>query len=179
MTAAPATRWPIPLPWATCTSLNCTTWSTIRFTRVRPARTPSLRSSLWAARLSSAASASATVKSDDVVGRVKTYEAIVKGENIPEPGVPESFKVLIKELQSLALDIKVLSEDKQEIIMREIDDDDEPAQLDVNIDGDEDQPIDVPADFDEDEVSDDSLDLDDFDLGDLPSLDDDSLDDDF
>ncbi|MDY4200377.1 MAG: DNA-directed RNA polymerase subunit beta, partial [Candidatus Fimadaptatus sp.] len=120
-----------------------------------------------------------TVKSDDVVGRVKTYEAIVKGENIPEPGVPESFKVLIKELQSLALDIKVLSEDKQEIIMREIDDDDEPAQLDVNIDGDEDQPIDVPADFDEDEVSDDSLDLDDFDLGDLPSLDDDSLDDDF
>ena len=53
-----------------------------------------------------------TVKSDDVVGRVKTYEAIVKGENIPEPGVPESFKVLIKELQSLALDIKVLSEDR-------------------------------------------------------------------
>ena len=56
-----------------------------------------------------------TVKSDDVVGRVKTYEAIVKGENIPDPGVPESFKVLIKELQSLALDIKVLSTDKQEI----------------------------------------------------------------
>jgi DNA-directed RNA polymerase subunit beta len=56
-----------------------------------------------------------TVKSDDVVGRVKTYEAIVKGENIPEPGVPESFKVLIKELQSLCLDVKVLSEERQEI----------------------------------------------------------------
>ena len=55
-----------------------------------------------------------TVKSDDVVGRVKTYEAIVKGENIPEPGVPESFKVLIKELQSIGLDIKVLTEDAQE-----------------------------------------------------------------
>ena len=49
-----------------------------------------------------------TVKSDDVVGRVKTYEAIVKGENIPEPGVPESFKVLIKELQALCLDVKVI-----------------------------------------------------------------------
>ena len=65
-----------------------------------------------------------TVKSDDVVGRVKTYEAIVKGENIPDPGVPESFKVLIKELQSLALDIKVLSTDKQEIIIRELEDED-------------------------------------------------------
>ena len=64
-----------------------------------------------------------TVKSDDTIGRVKTYEAIVKGENIPDPGVPESFKVLIKELQSLALDIKVLSEDKQEIEIRELEDD--------------------------------------------------------
>ncbi len=64
-----------------------------------------------------------TVKSDDVVGRVKTYEAIVKGENVPEPGVPESFKVLIKELQSLGLDVKVLSEDDQEIEIKEIDDD--------------------------------------------------------
>ena len=54
-----------------------------------------------------------TVKSDDMVGRVKTYEAIVKGENIREPGVPESFKVLIKELQSLALDVKVLSDDER------------------------------------------------------------------
>ena len=51
-----------------------------------------------------------TVKSDDVVGRVKTYEAIVKGENVPEPGVPESFKVLIKELQSLGMDVKILSD---------------------------------------------------------------------
>lgn len=65
-----------------------------------------------------------TVKSDDVVGRVKTYEAIVKGENIPEPGVPESFKVLIKELQSIGLDIKVLSEDAQEIMINDSDDDD-------------------------------------------------------
>ncbi len=60
-----------------------------------------------------------TVKSDDIVGRVKTYEAIVKGENIPEPGIPESFKVLIKELQSLALDIKILSSEKEEIELKE------------------------------------------------------------
>jgi DNA-directed RNA polymerase subunit beta len=65
-----------------------------------------------------------TVKSDDVVGRVKAYEAIVKGQNIPEPGIPESFKVLIKELQSLALDVKVLSEDNREIEIRESIDDD-------------------------------------------------------
>ncbi len=69
-----------------------------------------------------------TVKSDDVVGRVKTYEAIVKGENVPEPGVPESFKVLIKELQSLALDVKILSEDEEEIAMRESDEDDDTAE---------------------------------------------------
>ena len=66
-----------------------------------------------------------TVKSDDVVGRVKTYEAIVKGHNIPAPGVPESFKVLIKELQSLCLDIRVLDKDKQEIQLREMDDDED------------------------------------------------------
>ncbi len=60
-----------------------------------------------------------TVKSDDVVGRVKTYEAIVKGENVPEPGVPESFKVLIKELQSLGLDVKLYSEDNQELELKE------------------------------------------------------------
>lgn len=60
-----------------------------------------------------------TVKSDDVVGRVKTYEAIVKGENIPEPGIPESFKVLIKEMQSLALDVKVLTDENQEIEIKE------------------------------------------------------------
>lgn len=72
-----------------------------------------------------------TVKSDDVVGRVKTYEAIVKGENIPDPGVPESFKVLIKELQSLGLDVKILSSDEEEIEMREIDDDDDMNQVDT------------------------------------------------
>jgi DNA-directed RNA polymerase subunit beta len=60
-----------------------------------------------------------TVKSDDVVGRVKTYEAIVKGENIPEPGIPESFKVLIKEMQSLGLDVKVLSDEIEEIDLKE------------------------------------------------------------
>ena len=74
-----------------------------------------------------------TVKSDDIVGRVKTYEAIVKGENIPEPGVPESFKVLLKELQSLALDIRVLREDQTEVEIKEcIEDVDD---LNVNIDG--------------------------------------------
>lgn len=66
-----------------------------------------------------------TVKSDDVVGRVKAYEAIVKGNNIPEPGVPESFKVLIKELQSIGLDIRVLSGDSKEIIIHDDDDDDD------------------------------------------------------
>ncbi len=65
-----------------------------------------------------------TVKSDDIVGRVKTYEAIVKGTNIPSPGVPESFKVLLKELQSLSLDIRVMDSMKNEIIIRELEDDD-------------------------------------------------------
>ncbi len=76
-----------------------------------------------------------TVKSDDVVGRVKTYEAIVKGENIPEPGVPESFKVLVKELQSLCLDVKVLSEEEGEVEIREGDDEADYRRLDVNIEG--------------------------------------------
>jgi DNA-directed RNA polymerase subunit beta len=62
-----------------------------------------------------------TVKSDDVVGRVKTYEAIIKGENIPEPGIPESFKLLLKELQSLALDVRVLREDGTEVEIKEDD----------------------------------------------------------
>ena len=75
-----------------------------------------------------------TVKSDDVVGRVKTYEAIVKGENIPEPGVPESFKVLIKELQSIGLDIKVLSEDAQEIVIHDDDDDISATARDLDLD---------------------------------------------
>ena len=61
-----------------------------------------------------------TVKSDDIIGRVQTYEAIVKGENIPEPGIPESFKVLIKEMQSLALDVRVLSENNEEIELKEV-----------------------------------------------------------
>ena len=68
-----------------------------------------------------------TVKSDDVVGRVQTYEAIVKGDNIPDPGVPESFKVLIKELQTLGLDVKMLSSDKEEIDLRGLEEDDEPT----------------------------------------------------
>ncbi len=66
-----------------------------------------------------------TYKSDDVVGRVKTYEAIVKGEPIPKPGVPESFRVLVKELQALGLDMKVLDQDKQEIELRDMDDEDD------------------------------------------------------
>ena len=60
-----------------------------------------------------------TVKSDDVIGRVKTYEAIIKGDNIPEPGIPESFKVMLKELQSLGLDVKVLNEDHEEVELKE------------------------------------------------------------
>jgi DNA-directed RNA polymerase subunit beta len=64
-----------------------------------------------------------TIKSDDVLGRVKVYEAIVKGENIPEPGIPESFKVLIKEMQSLCLNVEVLSAEGEEIEMKEIDED--------------------------------------------------------
>ena len=60
-----------------------------------------------------------TVKSDDVTGRVKTYEAIIKGDNIPEPGIPESFKVLLKEFQSLGLDVRVLKEDGEEIELGE------------------------------------------------------------
>ena len=124
-----------------------------------------------------------TVKSDDIVGRVKTYEAIVKGTNIPAPGVPESFKVLIKELKSLALDIKVLDRDKNEIIIRELDDDDldmdstPSARLDEE-GGERDQPAaaqedgkpeaaeeDVEVDFSmDDELDDFDMDLGDDDL---------------
>ena len=77
-----------------------------------------------------------TVKSDDIVGRVQTYEAIVKGENIPEPGIPESFKVLIKEMQSLALDVRVLTEDNKELQLREMSDADDNTGIDsmLNID---------------------------------------------
>lgn len=72
-----------------------------------------------------------TVKSDDVVGRVKTYEAIVKGESVPEPGVPESFKVLIKELQSLGMDVKMLTIDEEEIELRDLDEDDDIPAADA------------------------------------------------
>jgi len=83
-----------------------------------------------------------TVKSDDVVGRVKTYEAVVKGDNVPEPGVPESFKVLIKELQSLALDVKVLNENEQEIEIKDDDDDVTVTakELDLDIAGEVEEP---------------------------------------
>ena len=124
-----------------------------------------------------------TVKSDDVVGRVKTYEAIVKGKNIPEPGVPESFKVLIKELQALCLDIKVCDADGQEIIIREMDDEDEEEEerredeRDLRDTGDMAELADDEEDGDED--GDSLLDgLDDFDVEDIPDIEDISLDDD-
>ncbi|NLX78238.1 MAG: DNA-directed RNA polymerase subunit beta [Clostridiaceae bacterium] len=102
-----------------------------------------------------------TVKSDDVVGRVKTYEAIVKGENVPEPGIPESFKVLIKELQSLALDVKVYSEEQAEIEIKESVDDDYD-DLDVNLEGREDEEILPPEDgYDSDEFIDDEFSIED------------------
>ena len=90
-----------------------------------------------------------TVKSDDIVGRVKTYEAIVKGENVPEPGVPESFRVLIKELQSLGLDIKVLSDTNEEIQIGEMIDDDDTTPIDVNMSGLEDVPDMAPMENDD------------------------------
>ena len=111
-----------------------------------------------------------TVKSDDVVGRVKTYEAIVKGENVPEPGIPESFKVLIKELQSLCLDVKVYSEEKEEIAIKESVED-ELEELNVNIEGREDEaPL---SDYDEigDDILEDEIDIEDFDLTDLSTAD--------
>ena len=107
-----------------------------------------------------------TVKSDDVVGRVKTYESIVKGENVPEPGIPESFKVLIKELQSLALDVKVYSEEREEITLKESVED-ELEELNVNIEGREDEtPLTDYEDIGED-IMDEDMDIDDFDLGEI------------
>jgi DNA-directed RNA polymerase subunit beta len=101
-----------------------------------------------------------TVKSDDVVGRVKTYEAIVKGENIPEPGVPESFKVLIKELQALCLDVKVLNDDNEEIKLKESIEE-EIEDLGVNIEGNEEFIPPTPTDdYIESEDSDEELDID-------------------
>ena len=126
-----------------------------------------------------------TVKSDDIVGRVKTYEAIVKGQNIPTPGVPESFKVLIKELQALALDIRVLGEDHQEIEIRELDDEDDDIDDTLSL-GREPLPeprdqADEPEDEDvEDKDLDDDIDLDDDDYAEfeVDDLDDIRLDDD-
>ena len=105
-----------------------------------------------------------TVKSDDIVGRVKTYEAIVKGENIPEPGIPESFKVLIKEMQSLCLDVKVLTEDNEEIKIKETSElEDMPViedmvevELEEDASDDDDDDIEFPDDeFDDDDDMDD------------------------
>ena len=112
-----------------------------------------------------------TVKSDDVVGRVKTYESIVRGENISEPGIPEAFKVLLKELQSLALDVKVLTESGDELIIREFEEEEEAAdnaasrvdslkeeeleEIDFNVDDedvdDEDVDFDVKSIFEDEE----------------------------
>ncbi|WKV07949.1 DNA-directed RNA polymerase subunit beta [Thermoanaerobacterium sp. CMT5567-10] len=127
-----------------------------------------------------------TVKSDDITGRVKTYESIVKGENIPEPGVPESFKVLVKELQSLCLDVKVLTEDNQEVALKEFEDEDEDDisedTININIEGREDAPTEVNygeefnEDYDEDK---DSLDDLNFEPSDIGFGDSDSFDDDY
>ncbi len=129
-----------------------------------------------------------TVKSDDVVGRVKTYEAIIKGENIPEPGIPESFKVLLKELQSLGLDVKVYDEDQNEVELKEsVDYTDTDFRVEMegdrkydnteNLEGYQQKEFDAESgdlvdaedDFEEDDFSDDDFDGDD----------DDSFDDDF
>lgn len=102
-----------------------------------------------------------TVKSDDVVGRVKTYEAIVKGQNVPKPGIPESFKVLIKELQSLALDVKVLDRNNQEIDLKQTFEEDEDVGLTPIDDVLPDEMIndsgDVPEGYQEEEMEDDGL----------------------
>ena len=116
-----------------------------------------------------------TVKSDDVVGRVKTYEAIVKGENITEPGAPEAFKVLIKELQSLALDVKVMSKEEEEMeIKEEIEDDAEG--LDINLEGRE-GPEEPDEAAEADEITDDDLDFDLDAIAAIPGLDEDSSED--
>ena len=94
-----------------------------------------------------------TVKSDDVTGRVKTYEAIVKGANIPKPGVPESFKVLVKELQALCLDIRVLDDQGNEIELKEEDDEDEIIYTEHETElvvGSTDEVLDAGFTFDED-----------------------------
>ena len=98
-----------------------------------------------------------TVKSDDIVGRTKTYESIVRSENVAEPGIPESFKVLIKELQGLALDIKVLTEDKEEIGLRELVEDDEDERPSKNAHDDKEE---VELDLDGNANTEEVLDLD-------------------
>ena len=126
-----------------------------------------------------------TVKSDDIVGRVKAYEAIVKGKNIPTPGVPESFKVLIKELESLCLDVKALDSDHNEIVIKELEDEEEGFDRSqseesegehaaIPTDGKE-----ADADDVEEEEAGDDFDTDDdvFDFDDVPSFEDISLDD--
>ena len=119
-----------------------------------------------------------TVKSDDIVGRVKAYEAIVKGKNIPAPGVPESFKVLIKELESLCLDVKVLDSDHNEIVIKELEDEEEEyertgaASAETAGDDVDSVSTEVSDDMGEDFVGDDV-----FDFDDVPSFEDISLDD--
>ena len=94
-----------------------------------------------------------TVKSDDIVGRVKTYESIVKGNNISEPGIPEAFKVLLKELQSLALDVKVLTENNEELIIREFDDEEDTrdSRRDDRREVEQDFDLSLPDEDEEDE----------------------------
>ncbi len=103
-----------------------------------------------------------TIKSDDVVGRVKAYEAIVKGENVPEPGIPESFKVLLEELRSLALDVKILTEEHKEVEMMELLDDDRDV-VDYATEKEKEAPVGdlfSMLGFDDSEEDDDSLELD-------------------
>ena len=126
-----------------------------------------------------------TVKSDDIVGRVKAYEAIVKGKNIPTPGVPESFKVLIKELESLCLDVKALDSDHNEIVIKELEDEEEGFDRSQSEESEGEHaalPADgkeADADDVEEEEAGDDFDTDDdvFDFDDVPSFEDISLDD--
>ena len=122
-----------------------------------------------------------TVKSDDVVGRVKTYESIVKGQNVPAAGIPESFKVLIKELQSLGLDVAVLDKDKQEIDLKRNYDEEDMALPRVSDDMDfEGETVavesEIGAGFVEEEVPEDAgadaFDFDDFGFDDSDEFDD-------
>ena len=133
-----------------------------------------------------------TVKSDDIVGRVKTYESIVRGENISEPGIPEAFKVLLKELQSLALDVKVLTESGDELVIREVEEDDaadtaaakkdaakdeEMDEIDFSID-DEDEgedEYDVKSIFEEEDDDEDGFNIDSDDDEDFEDEDDDTF----